>query len=55
MDAVNFCTTRQNRVPCPYEIYCSQGPDGRPFRGERANGEQWSPISNGANQVSSLP
>ena len=50
IDTVNFCAAHDNRVPCPYEIYCSEGKDGDPFDGNRPNGEQWSPISNGANQ-----
>eukprot|EP00580_Thalassiosira_gravida_P016648 CAMPEP_0201664750 /NCGR_PEP_ID=MMETSP0494-20130426/6111_1 /ASSEMBLY_ACC=CAM_ASM_000839 /TAXON_ID=420259 /ORGANISM="Thalassiosira gravida, Strain GMp14c1" /LENGTH=831 /DNA_ID=CAMNT_0048143579 /DNA_START=40 /DNA_END=2532 /DNA_ORIENTATION=+ len=58
MNAVDFCATHENRVPCPYEIYCNQaaattangGSASTPYRGIRPNGEQWSPISNGANQ-----
>jgi len=49
-DAVNFCLSREDRVPCPYEIYCNQAADGPPYRGNRPNGEQWAAISNGANQ-----
>ena len=50
-DAVGFCSSLDNhRVPCPYEMYCTQGSDGSPFMGDRPNGEQWAPISNGANQ-----
>mmetsp|Transcript_32610 Transcript_32610/g.68553 ORF Transcript_32610/g.68553 Transcript_32610/m.68553 type:complete len:774 (+) Transcript_32610:210-2531(+) len=52
-NAVDFCATHENRVPCPYEIYCNEAKEdgpGAPYRGNRPNGEQWSPISNGANQ-----
>lgn len=52
-DAINFCASKSSnnpRVPCPYEVYCSDGPSGGPYNGEKQNGEQWSPVSNGANQ-----
>jgi len=50
IDAVNFCSSKESRVPCTYEMYCMESANGTPYRGERPNGEQWSPISNGANQ-----
>jgi len=53
MNAVDFCATHENRVPCPYEIYCNQAvatSGNTPYGGIRPNGEQWSPVSNGANQ-----
>ncbi|KAL7538909.1 hypothetical protein ACHAXR_008874 [Thalassiosira sp. AJA248-18] len=51
-DAVSFCLSQEDRVPCPYEIYCNEGESEgsqHPHNGDRPNGEQWSPISNGAN------
>jgi len=49
MDAVHFCASHKDRVPCPYEIYCNKD-DGTPYDGIRPGGEQWAAISNGANQ-----
>ena len=48
-DALDFCS-EFDRVPCSYEIYCNDGPDGLPYGGIRPNGEQWAPVSNGENQ-----
>ncbi|KAL7549954.1 hypothetical protein ACHAWF_015684 [Thalassiosira exigua] len=50
INAVNFCLSKEKRVPCPYEIYCTEGTDGPPYRGTRPNGEQWAAVSNGPNQ-----
>jgi hypothetical protein len=49
-DALKFCYSHDNRVPCTYEMYCIDGPNGIPYGGIRPNGEQWSPVSNGDNQ-----
>ena len=49
-DAVNFCASREERIPCPYEIYCIEGPGRPPFDGIRPNGEEWAATSNGPNQ-----
>jgi len=49
-DAVNFCSSHDERVPCPYEIYCNRGPNQEPYDGIRPNGEQWAAVSNGPNQ-----
>ncbi|KAL9184308.1 hypothetical protein ACHAXT_002394 [Thalassiosira profunda] len=49
-DSVDFCYSQEKRVPCPYEIYCIDGPDGEVYQGGAPNGEQWSAVSNGPNQ-----
>ena len=49
-DSEVFCATHDNRVPCPYEIYCNEGKDGDLYRGIRPNGEQWSAIGLTENQ-----
>ncbi|KAL3784755.1 hypothetical protein HJC23_003507 [Cyclotella cryptica] len=49
-DAVNFCKSKQKRVPCSYELYCNEGPGLPPYQGVKTNGEQWAAISNGPNQ-----
>lgn len=49
-DAVNFCSSHENRVPCPYELYCNEGPDRPPYQGTKPSAEQWAAISNGPNQ-----
>lgn len=49
-DAVNFCNSKEKRVPCSYELYCEDGPGLPPFEGVKQNGEQWAAISNGPNQ-----
>jgi len=49
-DSVEFCAAHDNRVPCPYEIYCNEAENGDPYRGNRPNGEQWSAVSNSQNQ-----
>ena len=50
IDAVNFCKSKQKRVPCSYELYCNEGPGLPPYDGVKNNGEQWAAISNGPNQ-----
>ncbi|KAL7518382.1 hypothetical protein ACHAWX_003216 [Stephanocyclus meneghinianus] len=50
IDAVNFCKSKQKRVPCSYELYCNEGPGLPPYEGVKTNGEQWAAISNGPNQ-----
>jgi hypothetical protein len=49
-DAVNFCKSKEKRVPCSYELYCNEGPGLPPYEGVKTNGEQWAAISNGPNQ-----
>jgi hypothetical protein len=50
VDAVNFCKSKEKRVPCSYELYCNEGPGLPPYEGVKSNGEQWAAISNGPNQ-----
>jgi len=49
-DAVNFCKSKEKRVPCSYEFYCNEGPGLPPYEGVKPNGEQWAAMSNGPNQ-----
>jgi len=48
--AINFCYSKENFIPCPYEVYCPEGSKGDLIEGVMEVGDSWSPVSNANNE-----
>ena len=48
LEALQFCATKESRVPCPYVAYCPLGQVNQPLGGIK-EGVAWSPLIDSPN------